>query len=154
MAKLYLGLGSNIGDRRKNITDATLLCGTLIGTLEQLSSLYDTEPWGFDSPNRFLNAAIRLDTDKEPGLCLAMVKAIEQEMGRVYPATTGYADRIIDIDILLYDDLVIAEEKLIIPHPFMADREFVLMPLVEIAPELKHPVTGIPIKELLYLIRN
>lgn len=137
MPKLYLGLGSNIGDRKKNITDATMICGAIIGTLEALSSLYETEPWGFSSPNKFLNSVICLETDKEPELCLALIKGIEREMGRVYSCKDGYEDRIIDIDILLYDDLILQTETLSIPHPRMGERDFVLKPLAEIAPELK-----------------
>ena len=149
MSKLYLGLGSNIGDRKKNITDATMICGALIGTLESLSSLYETEPWGFSSPNKFLNAVICLETDKEPELCLALIKGIEREMGRVYSCKNGYEDRIIDIDILLYDDLILQTETLTIPHPRIGERDFVLRPLAEIAPELKHPVNGLNIEEML-----
>ena len=133
MSKLYLGLGSNLGDRKKNITDATTICGALIGTLEALSSLYETEPWGFSSPNKFLNAVICLETDKAPELCLALIKGIEREMGRTYSRENGYEDRIIDIDILLYGDLILQTETLTIPHPRMGERDFVLRPLAEIA---------------------
>ncbi len=149
MSKLYLGLGSNIGDRKKNITDATMICGALVGTLESLSSLYETEPWGFSSPNKFLNAAICLDTDKDPELCLALIKGIEREMGRFYSCNDGYEDRIIDIDILFYDDLILQTETLSIPHPHIGKRDFVLRPLAEIAPDLKHPVSGERVKEML-----
>ncbi len=144
MPKLYLGLGSNLGDRKKNITDATMICAALIGKLESLSSLYETEPWGFSSPNKFLNAVICMETDKEPGLCLALAKGIEREMHK-----SGYEDRVIDIDILLYDDLILQTKTLSIPHPRMDERDFVLRPLAEIAPELKHPVSGDTIKEML-----
>jgi len=149
MSKLYLGLGSNLGDRKKNITGAATICGALIGTLESLSSLYETEPWGFSSPNKFLNAVICIETDKGPGLCLALVKGIEREMGRVYSHEAGYEDRIIDIDILLYDDLILQTETLTIPHPRMGERDFALRPLAEIAPELRHPVSGLKMEEML-----
>ena len=149
MSRLYLGLGSNLGDRKKNITGATTICGALIGALESLSSLYETEPWGFSSPNKFLNAVICLETDKDPGLCLALIKGIEREMGRVYSHEAGYEDRIIDIDILLYDDLILQTGTLSIPHPRMGERDFVLRPLTEIAPELRHPVSGLKIEEML-----
>jgi len=131
MSKLYLGLGSNLGDRKKNITDATTICGALLGTLEAVSSIYETEPYGFSSPNRFLNAVIRLETDKTPESCLELIKGIEREMGRVYSQKEGYEDRIIDIDILLYDDLILQTETLTIPHPRMWERDFVLKPLAE-----------------------
>jgi 2-amino-4-hydroxy-6-hydroxymethyldihydropteridine diphosphokinase len=149
MSKLYLGLGSNLGDRKKNITDATMICAALIGTLESLSSLYETEPWGFSSPNKFLNAVICLETGKDPELCFALIKGIEREMGRVYSCESGYEDRIIDIDILLYDDLILQTEMLSIPHPRMGERDFVLRPLAEIAPGLRHPVSGGRIVEML-----
>jgi 2-amino-4-hydroxy-6-hydroxymethyldihydropteridine diphosphokinase len=136
MSKLYLGLGSNIGDRKKNIADATMICGALIGTVEALSSIHETEPWGFYSQNKFMNAVICLKTDKEPKLCLKLIKGIEREMGRIYSQNSGYEDRIIDIDILLYDDLTLQTETLTIPHPRMWERDFVIKPLTEIAPEL------------------
>ncbi len=116
-----------------------MICAALIGKLEALSSLYETEPWGFSSPNKFLNAVICVETDKKPELCLALVKGIEREMGRVYFCEDGYEDRIIDIDILLYDDLILRTETLTIPHPRMMERDFVLQPLAEIAPDLKLP---------------
>jgi len=150
MPKLYLGLGSNLGDRKKNITDASMICAALVGTIEALSSLYETEPWGFSSPNKFLNSVICLETDKDPELCLALVKGIEREMGRVYFCNNEYEDRIIDIDILLYDDLILQTETLTIPHPRMEKRDFVLRPLAEIAPELKHPVSRESVEELLH----
>ena len=150
MSKLYLGLGSNLGDRKKNITDATTICGALIGTLESLSSLHETEPWGFSSPNKFLNAVICLETDKTPELCLALIKGIEREMGRAYSREEGYEDRIIDIDILLYDDLIIQTETLSIPHPLMWERDFVMRPLAEFAPELRHPVSGDKVGESMF----
>lgn len=153
MAKLYLGLGSNLGDRKQNITNATLICGSLIGTIEVLSSLYETEPWGFSSSNNFLNAVICIDTDNDPHLCLEMIQAIEREMGRTR-TNDDYEDRIIDIDILLYDNLIIKTETLSIPHPLMDKREFVLIPLAEIAPNLKHPVTDMTAVEMLEAIRK
>ena len=82
MSKVYLGLGSNLGDKKKNITNATMICGSIIGTLEGISSLYETEPWGFDSANKFLNAVICIETNNSPERCLAMAKAIEREMAR------------------------------------------------------------------------
>ena len=117
MAKLYLGLGSNIGDKKKNIINATMICGSLIGTIESMSSLYETEPWGYSSKNIFLNAVICVNTDFSPELCLEMTQAIEREMGRTKKSTNEiYEDRIIDIDILFYDDFIIEKDNLIIPH--------------------------------------
>jgi 2-amino-4-hydroxy-6-hydroxymethyldihydropteridine diphosphokinase len=149
MAKLYLGLGSNLGDRKQNITDATMICGSLIGTLENLSSIYETEPWGYSSSNKFLNAVICIDTDNDPYRCMEMIQAVEREMGRTRTVTDNYEDRIIDIDILFYDNYIIKTENLSIPHPLIEKREFVLTPLAEIAPDLKHPVTGMTPGEML-----
>lgn len=151
MSKIYLGLGSNMGDRKQLITDATMICGTIMGNIVTLSSLYETEPWGFSSPNKFLNAAICIETEHSPEKCLAMAKAIEREMGRMKHAGTGYEDRPIDIDILFYDDLVMNSETLTIPHPLIQKRDFVLRPLAEIAPDLKHPILKKNMDELLSL---
>lgn len=148
MANVFIGLGSNIGDKRKNITDATFIIGSLMGKLCQLSSLYETEPWGFESSNTFLNATIQIETDFEPQKCLDMAKAIEREMGRVH-TKEGYEDRIIDVDILFYDDITYKSETLTIPHPLIEKRDFVLRPLAEIAPDFIHPVSKKSISTLL-----
>ena len=151
MPKVYLGLGSNMGDRKKLITDATMICGSIMGKLITLSSLYETEPWGFSSPNKFLNAAICIETEHSPEKCLAMAKAIEREMGRLKHEGAGYEDRPIHIDILFYEDLQMESESLTIPHPLISKREFVLRPMAEIAPEMKHPVLQKSMEELLRL---
>lgn len=149
MANVYIGLGSNLGDRKKNITNATVILGSVMGDIKILSSIYETKPWGFSSNNLFLNAVILIETDCTPETCLQMAKRIEEEMGRTYAHHERYEDRIIDIDILLYDDITIHTESLTIPHPLIQEREFVLQPLSEIAPELIHPVLNKPIKDLL-----
>lgn len=155
MAKIYLGLGSNLGDRKKLITDATMICGSIIGNLVCLSSLYETEPWGFTSKNKFLNAVILIETEHSPELCLQMVNAIEREMGRVRSGE-GYHDRPIDIDILFYDDQVIDTPSLKVPHPLMPERDFVLRPMAEIAPDFVHPQLKKTMQTLLdeYLSKN
>lgn len=149
MARVYLGLGSNIGDKKKNITYATTICGSIIGEIKMLSSLYESEPWGFKSSNKFLNAVICIETNETPQRCLEMAKAIEREMGRPQKKGDEYEDRVIDIDILLYDDLIMQSENLTIPHPLMNKRFFVLEPLAEIAPDLTHPIHKCTIKDLL-----
>ena len=149
MANLYLGLGSNLGDKKKNITSATMIIASLLGDVRLLSSLYETEPWGFDSENGFVNAVIMVETSIDPCKCLEMVKAIEREMGRSYKKSEGYEDRIIDIDILLYDDLIISLPNLSIPHPLIPQRDFVLLPMAEIAPQLIHPIEKCSFEELL-----
>lgn len=149
MATVYLGLGTNIGDKKKNITDATIIIGSVMGNLRILSSLYETEPWGYESPNTFLNAVIQIETEIEPQKCLDIAKAIEREMGRVH-TKEGYEDRIIDVDILFYDDIIYHGDNLTIPHPLIEQRDFVLRPMAEIAPDFRHPISGKTMKNLLH----
>ena len=149
MATVYLGLGTNIGDKKKNITDATIIIGSVMGNLRILSSLYETEPWGYESPNTFLNAVIQIETEIEPQKCLDIAKAFEREMGRVH-TKEGYEDRIIDVDILFYDDIIYHGDNLTIPHPLIEQRDFVLRPMAEIAPDFRHPISGKTMKNLLH----
>lgn len=133
MHKVYLSLGTNIGNRERNISDAVALLSSMAGTVERLSSLYETEPWGFDSPNRFINACALIDTPLSPTDLLSVTQDIERRMGRTEKSVNGqYHDRLIDIDILLYDDLTVDLPQLHIPHPLMHEREFVMKPLSEI----------------------
>ncbi len=133
MHKAYLSLGTNIGNRERNISDAVALLSSMTGTVARLSSLYETEPWGFDSPNRFINACVLLDTPLSPVELLHTTQDIEKQMGRTEKSVNGqYHDRIIDIDILLYDDLTVDLPQLHIPHPHMHERDFVMQPLTEI----------------------
>ena len=133
MHTVYLGIGTNIGDRRRNIAEAVRLIGERIGTVRRLSSLIETEPWGFTSSNMFVNAAACVDTSLTPRGVLEATQAIERELGRTRKSTDGqYHDRLIDIDILMYDDLHIDEPDLKIPHPLMHERDFVMRPLGEI----------------------
>lgn len=135
MPLLYLGLGSNLGDRRLTICRAVGLIGVRIGTVVRLSSFYETEPWGFQSANRFVNAVVCVQTDLSPREVLDATKDIERSLGRTQKSVGGcYHDRIIDIDILIYGDLRIDEPDLKIPHPFMTERDFVMIPLREIMP--------------------
>lgn len=133
MHKVYLSLGTNLGNRKRNIREAIERIGELIGDVERQSALYETKPWGFSSPNDFINACVLVNTVLAPRQLLEATQRIEQEMGRVGKSVNGeYHDRIIDIDILLYDDLNIHESDLVIPHPLMEEREFVMVPLNEI----------------------
>ena len=114
-----------------------------------LSSFYETEPWGFVSENRFLNAALALETSLSPFDLLRLTQTIEREMGRAAKSAQGiYHDRLIDIDLLLYGDEVVRSAELEIPHPHLHERRFVLEPLREIAPFLRHPLLGKNIEEL------
>lgn len=132
----YLSLGTNLGDKRKNIAEAINNIGELVGDVVRQSALYETEPWGFSSDNRFVNAAVCVDTQLSPRRLLEVTQHIEREMGRTLKSAGGeYHDRIIDIDILLYGDRHIDEPDLKIPHPLMHERDFVMTPLNEIMEE-------------------
>lgn len=129
-------MGTNLGDKRKNIAEAIKNIGELVGDVVRQSALYETEPWGFRSDNRFVNAAVCVDTRLSPRRLLEVTQRIEREMGRTLKSDGGeYHDRIIDIDILLYGDLHIDEPDLKIPHPLMHERDFVMTPLNEIMEE-------------------
>lgn len=130
---VYLALGANIGDRRTTMLRAIDRINELIGTVERQSVFYETEPWGFASPHRFLNACVRVSTMLSPRQLLAATQQIERVLGRMAKSADGvYHDRVIDIDILLYDDLRVDEPDLKIPHPLMTERDFVMIPLREI----------------------
>lgn len=129
-------MGTNLGDKCKNIAEAIKNIGELVGDVVRQSALYETEPWGFRSDNRFVNAAVCVDTQLSPRRLLEVTQRIEREMGRTLKSDGGeYHDRIIDIDILLYGDLHIDEPDLKIPHPLMHERDFVMTPLNEIMEE-------------------
>lgn len=131
--QVYLGLGSNLGDCRKNLERAIRLIGDRVGLVTRQSSFIETEPWGFESPNKFMNAVILCETTRSPREVLLLTQQIERDMGRMKKSVSGgYADRAIDIDILLYDDVTIDEPDLKIPHPLMHQRDFVMIPLKEI----------------------
>ena len=133
MSKVYLGLGSNLGDRKENLACAIRLIGERVGKVLRVSSFIETEPWGFESDNTFVNAVILCETTLTPRQVLRATQKIEREMGRKKKSTDGgYADRCIDIDILLYDNLRVDEPDLQIPHPLMLKRDFVMIPLREI----------------------
>ncbi len=130
---MYLGLGSNLGNRKKLLLQAIRLISEQVGKVTRQSSLIETEPWGFESNNKFLNAVILCETTKPPREVLEITQQIERDMGRTKKSVSvGYSDRTVDIDILLYDDLTIDEPDLKIPHPLMHKRDFVMIPLKEI----------------------
>lgn len=133
----YLGIGTNLGDRAENLTRAVALISEQVGTVLACSSFMETAPWGFTSDNHFLNAVLAVDTALSPHELLRVTQSIERELGRLHKTIDGnYSDRIIDIDILLYEDLTIVSEELTIPHPYILMRDFVYLPLEEIAPEV------------------
>ncbi|MBR5298198.1 MAG: 2-amino-4-hydroxy-6-hydroxymethyldihydropteridine diphosphokinase [Parabacteroides sp.] len=148
MAIAYLGLGTNLGNKRQNLITAAALLAERVGDILALSGFYETEPWGFESDHSFLNAAIKLKTSLSPSSLLAFTQEIEIELGRTTKSKGFYQDRVIDIDLLLYDDVVLDTADLKIPHPLMAKRKFVLEPLSEIAPFVVHPILKQSIKDL------
>ncbi len=154
MAIVYLGLGTNIGNRRGNLVKAAALLAERVGDILALSGFMETEPWGFESENLFLNAAIKMETPLTPDELLSATQAIEREMGREKKSDGTYHDRVIDIDILLYDNRVIEQPGLIVPHPLMQERLFVMAPLAEIAPFERHPLLGQTFMELADSLRD
>ncbi len=132
--KVYLGLGTNLGDKEKNIAKAIENIGELVGDVVRQSALYGTKPWGFTSENDFINAAVCVETTLSPQEVLKITQQIEQGMGRKVKSENGeYHDRIIDIDILLYGEEHIESPSLVVPHPLIMQRDFVVKPLSEIA---------------------
>lgn len=155
MANVYIGLGTNLGDKEQNLRDAVHRIEEQIGKVLSLSAFYVTAPWGFASENSFLNAAACVETQLSPLEVLQETQTIERELGRTKKSVNGaYSDRLIDIDLLLYDNLVLSVTsadgaELNLPHPLMAQRDFVMRPLAEIAPALQHPVLKQTMKEIL-----
>lgn len=149
MVNVYLGLGTNLGDKEQHLRDAVTKIEERIGKVISLSAFYATAPWGFSSDNAFLNAVVCVESGLLPLEVLSETQAIERELGRTAKSVAGaYADRVIDIDLLLYGDTVLAIDGLTLPHPLMAERRFVMEPLAEIAPEVVHPILGQTMKEL------
>lgn len=151
MTATYIGLGSNVGDRFANLFDALglLINGSMLKTV---SSVYRTEPQGYEQQPDFLNCVVEAVTDMEPMDLLKDLKNIERLMGR--EATFRNGPRLIDLDILLFGDVVIDTSELIVPHPRLHERAFVLVPLCEIAPEIVHPVLHKTIRELLWDLKD
>ena len=149
MPTIYLGLGTNIGNKKENLTRAIEALSLALGNYTALSTFVETKPWGFDSDSTFLNCVVAFDTTVSPTELLDTTEEIERRLGRTTKSTGGvYHDRIIDIDILLYGNDTIETPRLTIPHPLMHRRDFVLKPLAEIAPHAIHPTTGKSIEEL------
>ena len=133
MSRLYLGLGSNLGNREANIRQAIDLIGERVGKVVRTSSFIETEPWGFNSEHRFINAVCLVETELQPLECQHETQRIERQLGRKRKSRKGiYHDRPIDIDLLLYDDVHLESRELTLPHPHIEERDFVRIPLEEI----------------------
>jgi len=148
MAEAYLLLGSNMGDRFAILRTAIKTISEQIGVVQRLSSVYQTAPWGFQAETPFLNQVALVKTNLSPEELLAKTQEIETALGRKRTGN-GFSSRPIDIDILFYDDYIIYQKNLIVPHLHLHKRKFVLVPLHEIAPTLLHPVTHKSITNLL-----
>ena len=155
MPRVFLSLGSNLGDRRRYLEDALRqLAAEAAVRVVACSQVYETEPWPEERATRdrwYLNCAVEIETDLPPRRLLRLTQAIEALAGRVREPgpPVQYGPRTLDIDILLYEDRVISEQNLQIPHPFLHERRFVLAPLADIAPEVEHPVLYQSIREIL-----
>ena len=149
MSKVFLLFGGNLGNRFKIIADAEELTKRAIGKIVKASSLYESAPWGFEHENKFLNKVLIINTRYSPAEILKNIQNIETKMGRVRNYSGTYSGRTIDIDILFYDDVIMNEEDLKIPHPLLHERRFTLQPLVEIVPDFSHPVLNKTMQQLL-----
>lgn len=143
----YIGIGSNLGNREENCEKAIYLLEQKGIKVTKRSSFYETEPWGVKEQPKFINMAVEIETYLKPEELLRTIKEIENEIGR--RSSTRWGPRIIDLDILFYNDLILRTPELEIPHPLIHERDFVLKPLSEIAPDKIHPVLKKTIKELL-----
>lgn len=146
MVKVYLGLGSNLGDRAANLREAIRRLTEKV-TIQSVSSLYETEPWGVSDQSAFLNAACGGETNLSPQDLLRFTQSIERQMGRV--PIRRWGPRLIDLDILLYGDWILNTPDLTLPHPRLTQRRFVLVPLAEIAAEVIHPGNHLSVRDLL-----
>jgi len=145
---IYLSMGSNLGDRMRMLILAREAFREQIGDLVKVSKVYQSEAWGYSSPNSFYNCCVSVHTLLAPLAVLDALMAIEESLGRIRKGG-GYADRNIDIDLLFYGDILMEHPRLILPHPALEKRRFVLEPLAEIAPEFVHPRSGLKVREML-----
>ena len=146
MSVSYIGIGSNLGIRQENCFRAIEILEKRGIKVQKKSSLYETEPWGVKDQPRFINMVVQIETTLEPNDLLRVLKDIEKEIGR--QDSFRWGPRMIDLDILLFNALVLNEKDLQIPHPYLHEREFVLRPLSEIAPDVMHPVFHMSIYKL------
>lgn len=148
-SKVIAGLGSNMGDRLDALARAMEYIRSEAGEVTAASSVWETEPWGFEADEQFLNMVIIIETVLEPWQLMQLFRSIEGRMGRRRSGRGSYESRIVDLDILLWEGRIISMPVLEVPHPRLADRRFVLEPLYEVAPAAVHPVTGLSVAEML-----
>jgi len=147
MSTVYLLLGANLGDRFAQMSNAFKEIEVQVGTVVKYSALYQTEAWGKEEEPPYLNQVVCVETALQPSELLAVVNEIEDKLGRT--RKLKWESRVIDIDILFYDDEIVNDPNLVIPHPYIQKRKFTLVPLVEISPDLVHPVLKRTVQELL-----
>lgn len=154
MARVVLLTGGNIGEVRENLRRAEMAVRERIGKVTATSQVKESEAWGFECADRFLNQVLVVETRLEPHKVLDRAQEIEKELGRMRNKSDGYESRTVDIDILYYDDMEIEDERLTVPHPLIGEREFVLEPLAEVMPEYVDPATGLSVAEMLDRIKK
>ena len=148
ISTVYLSLGSNLGDRFQHLQNAQVALSKVVGEISTVSRIYENPPSGFDADQDFLNICLSIETGLAPAELLKTLKKIESELGRTMKSAKGYSSRCIDIDIILYLDIVFQSENLTLPHPQFRKRMFVLKPLNDIAPNEIDPVTMLTIEQL------
>ena len=153
MKIVFLGIGTNLGNRESNLEQAVARIEEYVGPVLDSSSIYETEPWGFQAKDEFLNKVVKVETELTPSEILERILIIESIMGRVR-SKERYSSRLIDIDILICEDMIIDEENLKIPHPLLHQRRFVLVPLCEVASDMIHPVLKKSISDLLEICED
>lgn len=146
MSEVYLGIGTNLGDRLNNLLDAIRALNKVGVEVKEYSSVYETPPWGFESPEPFYNMVVKAETELSPGELLKSIQELEKKLGREKKTVEGYESRIIDIDILFFDTKVINTDELKIPHAFFHQRLFVLIPLKELNPLFINELTGFTVQ--------
>ena len=150
MEKCYVLFGSNMGDKNQIFAQACLLINNRCGRIVAVSSAYESEPWGFEAEEWFLNRLVIVETELEPEEMMQQLLDIEAELGRVrHPDADGYTSRTVDLDILYYGSRIVLTDSLTIPHPRLHQRRFALLPLCELAPQLVHPAFNFTQTELL-----